>query len=206
MGSGLVLGSNSDSFNTLLITNGERDFGKALLRLALGSCWCEQQPDHRNWGPVHFGLNGFEAASRQRRLIVNTLLINNGGRVVSGSCEISTEVGASNNQVTVSDAGSVWINNGQLNIGTAGTSSTLLITNGGTVSDTLGLISFNFSGTTNNQVIVTGANSLWTNSGQVCVGNAGMFNTLLITNGGTVTPMPMVRSGLNSVPRTILPS
>jgi T5SS/PEP-CTERM-associated repeat protein len=119
----------------------------------------------------------------------NTLLLSKGGQVASTFGGVGVYVGANNNQVTVTDAGSLWTNSGELCIACWGSSNNLLlITNGGQVVSTNGFIgSANYPyRSDNNQVVVTGPNSLWTNSGTLYIGLFGSSNNLLIANGGRV--------------------
>jgi fibronectin-binding autotransporter adhesin len=90
--------------------------------------------------------------------------------------------------VTVSGSGSTWTNTGKLFVGYYG-NGTLNITNGGTVSSTDGDICFyprGDTGTVTGVVTVTGANSTWTNSGSLTVGEDG--NAILnVRDGGCVS-------------------
>ncbi len=97
--------------------------------------------------------------------------------------------------VTVSGAGSSWTMTGNLTVGAADygtlpndTSGTLTISNGGTVSDVNAVIASNAVAT--GTVTVTGANSVWNNSGNVTVGDAGTA-TLNVNNGGAVSAVTM---------------
>ena len=120
----------------------------------------------------------------------NTMLIANGGQVASTDFGVGGYVGAKNNQVTVTDTGSLWTNSGMLYIGVWGSSNNLLlITNGGQVTSTNGVIGDSDafpSRSDNNQVVVTGPNSRWNNSGALDVGILSSWNRLLVTNGGRV--------------------
>ncbi len=92
---------------------------------------------------------------------------------------------AGHNHVIVTGPNSAWNNSGQLYVGGKIYFNTLLISDGGTVNNTDGIIGNSMSAY-DNQVTVTGPNSAWNNNGQLTVGDYGAFNTLLITNGGTV--------------------
>lgn len=115
-----------------------------------------------------------------------TLIITNAGGVTnSGNGVIGQSFGANTNRVIVTDLNSAWTIGGNLNFGVLGSYSQLIITNGGKVENNYGNMAFN--GGVGDQAIVTGANSLWTNRGNVNIGNVGALNQLTILNGGTVT-------------------
>ena len=93
--------------------------------------------------------------------------------------------GLSNNGVLVTDSGSVWNNSTNLYVGYQGANSTLAIANGGTVNDYFGYEGYSV-GANGTAVTVTGPGSVWSNRSSLFVGYAGMSNTLLIANSGTV--------------------
>ncbi len=124
----------------------------------------------------------------------NGVLITNGGTVFSrvGSNIFSTLIGrvGSNNWAIVTGTNSTWTNNGVMGVGLSGSFNTLLISNGGTVINNAAYIGSN-TGANSNSAIVTGPGSVWNNkndnnSGQMAIGTSGSFNTLLLTNGGTL--------------------
>jgi len=140
-----------------------------------GSVW------NNNWGNNGGFLSiGFEGSG-------NTLTISNGGKVFDGSGSIGNYAGANSNTVIVTGTNSAWYNtHGDLYVGNKGSSNTLTIANGGVVTNSTGFIG-DFG--TNNSVLVTGAGSVWSNGTALYVGGvdgAGAFNTLTISNGGTV--------------------
>jgi outer membrane autotransporter protein len=83
--------------------------------------------------------------------------------------------------VTVTGAGSRWVNSEGLMVG----SGTLTIANGGTVTNADGVVGGD-AGSASPAVTVTGAGSQWTNSGDLAVGFAGE-GALIIANGGAVS-------------------
>jgi len=124
-----------------------------------------------------------------------SLTIINGGSVTnSGNSTIGLNTTAKTNQVIVSDAGSSWSMSGNLVLGSSGSYELLVISNGAKVVNNFGNIALN-AGSTGNSAIVTGSNSLWTNAGNVNVGNAGGFNSLTVSNGATVAIA--ITSGIN---------
>ncbi|MBI3879494.1 MAG: hypothetical protein HY301_05455 [Verrucomicrobia bacterium] len=128
---------------------------------------------------VYYGLDlGSNAAN-------TTLLVTNGATLtVIGTSSLSRNVGSTNNLAIIAGPNSLWTNYGDLYIGNSGSFNALIVSNGGAVADRFSVIGYD-PGANNNQVVVTGANSKWTNI-ELWVGNSGSFNTLLITNGGTV--------------------
>jgi T5SS/PEP-CTERM-associated repeat protein len=118
----------------------------------------------------------------------NTLTIANGGRVDNNSWGvIGLNPGSSNNAVTVTGAGSVWNTHG-LAVGLSGSGNTLTLANGGAVYNSgVGASIGSQAGANNNAVTVTGTGSVWTNSGDLFVGEHGSGNTLTIANGSVVS-------------------
>ncbi len=115
----------------------------------------------------------------------NTLIISDGGRVVNNLGLIGFGASSSNNVVQVTGNGSQWTNRNNLRVGDSGAGNSLVISNGGQVFALVGTVGNNAS-SSNNVVIVTGANSLWSNHADMFVGNNGAGNSLVISNGGRV--------------------
>ena len=113
----------------------------------------------------------------------NTLTISNGAAVFNSRCDIGYN--GNSNAVLVTGPGSVWNNGGSswLVVGEEGSSNTLTITSGGTVFSGNAAI----GGANNNAVLVAGAGSVWSNSGEIDIGYNSSGNSLFIANGGTVT-------------------
>jgi fibronectin-binding autotransporter adhesin len=90
--------------------------------------------------------------------------------------------------VTVTGAGSVLTNSfsSDFNVGNSGSGGQLVVSNGGTVR-TLGAAIGRNSTASNNKATVTGSNSLWINYYNLYVGSSGSGNSLVISNGGTVS-------------------
>ncbi len=99
-----------------------------------------------------------------------TLGIRNGGAVTNAGGVLGLQFGSSGT-ATVDGANSTWTNSSALYVGGVGT-GTLNIRNGGTVSNSLAFLGYsapNADGT----ATVDGANSTWTNSSALYVGNSG---------------------------------
>jgi T5SS/PEP-CTERM-associated repeat protein/autotransporter-associated beta strand protein len=113
----------------------------------------------------------------------NSLVIDGGAQVANSTGYIGN--GGSNNSVVVSDAGTLWTNSLDVYVGNAGSGSSLTISNGAQVANVTGWIG-NQSPSSNNIVVVSDAGTLWTNAGDVYVGNDGSGNSLTISNGAQV--------------------
>lgn len=127
----------------------------------------------------------------------NTLLVTNSGAlyltnsmyklesIFGLSSLIGSNTGSVLNSVTVTGVGSVWTNAGLIAVGWRGYSNNLTISDGGRVENSYGHIGHN-SSSSNNTVLVTGANSLWTNGNTLYVGYEGQNNSLTISDGARV--------------------
>jgi T5SS/PEP-CTERM-associated repeat protein len=117
----------------------------------------------------------------------NSLMISNGARVFNVNGYVGRTSGSGSNNVIVTGAGSVWINNNtNLYVGCYGSANSIVINNGGRVNDDWGTIGFD-TNSIGNQAIVDGTNSVWANSTVVFVGDFGSTNSLTIRNSGLVT-------------------
>jgi len=110
----------------------------------------------------------------------NQCVVSNGATLAVVSSSQPTVIEGTFTTATVTGAGSVWTNAGDLDFGQF--SNVLAITCGGKMVDANGYIE-NGSGKPNT-VIVAGTNSLWKNLADLHVADLGA--QLLITNGGTV--------------------
>ncbi|MEM0965649.1 MAG: autotransporter-associated beta strand repeat-containing protein [Verrucomicrobiota bacterium] len=117
-------------------------------------------------------------------VVTNSSLVNtnsNGRSVIAFSA-------SSTSMVTVTGAGSQWLNQNASNNPTAidvggNGDATLLIEAGGIVSNANGLVARGSNSTSS--VTVTGTDSTWTSSGQMNIGVGGV-GTLLVEDGGSV--------------------
>jgi T5SS/PEP-CTERM-associated repeat protein len=92
---------------------------------------------------------------------------------------------ANANSAFVTDIGTRWLLSSNLYVGSNGSLSRLVITNGARMADRAGFIGAG-AASINNTVTVTGPNSVWTNSLDLIVGQAGFGNQLVVSNGGSV--------------------
>lgn len=166
--------------------------GASSLFLALALCFGPAAHAQLVADGVTYTINNTSTNLGAAELIIGTngpntsLIITNNGRLTNAFCYVGFYPGSTNNRAIVTGTGSLWNNTNGLIVGYQGSGNTLVVTNGGTVvgrgDTTIG--SYNIC--SNNQVIVSGTNSALFSQG-TGVGGSGSFNTLLITNGGTVT-------------------
>ena len=116
----------------------------------------------------------------------NSLVISNGGRVISDYGYLGRDTGSDNNSVMVVGTNSVWTNHANLYVGCYGAGNSLVISNAGWVIDDYGTVGYD-TNSINNQALVGGAGSVWSNSTVVFVGDFGSANSLVIRDGGLVT-------------------
>ncbi len=121
----------------------------------------------------------------------NSLVISNGGRAFFILGLISFFAESSNNTVQVTGTNSIMTSGNAFYFGYYGSASSLLVSNGGTLAGTEGYLGLTATAS-NNSALITGANSLWTNSGQLWVGYEGISNSLTVSAGGTVVATNIV--------------
>jgi T5SS/PEP-CTERM-associated repeat protein len=138
----------------------------------VGSSWVVGNDANDN---LHVGNDGH-----------GTLRITGGGQVTNGGASILGTRSVPSNPtgiVQVDGAGSTWTSGGRLSVGTDAT-GTIEITRGGRVTSG-GMSVLGLRAGANGTVIVDGADSVWSSSGGVNVGEAGN-GTLQISDGGRV--------------------
>ena len=151
----------SGHFNTATITGA-------------GSNWTAQA------GDIGIGSGGVSATSTNNQVFV----LDGGLLQAPGNGFIGQGSAATANQVTVDGVGSRWVNGGTLIIGKLSASGNhLTVSNGGFVSNTAGTVGEDY--TQNNSTTVTGAGSIWENTGTLLIG-AGS-NLLTVADGGLVS-------------------
>jgi hypothetical protein len=116
------------------------------------------------------------------------MLISNGGMVASGN-------GYVYGSVLVTGTGSLWSNSDSLHVSLYHSNSSMVISNGGMVFS--GSAKIGGVGSSSNTVLVTGSNSLWSNSQSLIVGDYGSGHSMVISNGG------MVSAGVTALGSTI---
>ncbi len=171
---------HSGSANSLILSNGGRvvntvgyigynasSKSNSVLVTGDGSVWS-------NRVSLYVGRNGSG----------NSLTVSNGGRVVNGNGYIGAATSAVNNSVLVTGARSLWSNRLALFLGQYGSDNNLTVSNGGRVVSGTGYIGY-YTGANSNSALVTGNNSVWSNS-SLLVGVFGSGNHLTISDGGQV--------------------
>ncbi len=192
------------SFNSLVISNG----GTVLGVESYIGYWEDPIPSSNNRVQVT-GSNSLWSNSDTVTVgcfgNANSLLVSNGGTVITGTnlfigqgadSSFATWPQPSNNRLMVTGSGSSLTNGGALYVGYYGASNALTVSEGGRVIN-LGNGYIGYATTTyygannysasNNSVLVAGSNSLLSNADSLYVGYAGSSNTLVISNGGTVS-------------------
>ena len=173
------VGSTPWSADVLLIQNagvlslsnsagyvGHGSDGNSAVVAGSGSVW------NTTFGPLYVGNVGSH----------NSLVISNGGQVVDWVSVLGDiSPASSNNNVLVTDPGSLWSTHFSIEIGGYGPANTLVISNGGWVTSQYAYIGYNSFG---NSVLVTGLGSVWSNSTSIQLYAAG--NQLVIRDGGQV--------------------
>ena len=121
---------------------------------------------------------------------VNSVVSFNGGTLNSGGTVVSNGsafiVGDTGSGAALNLVGGTHSFSSDLIIGNSGSSNSFLITNGGRVLVTGDSILGQAATSSGNSALVTGAGSVWSNSGALCVGNLGFFNQLTVAKGGQV--------------------
>jgi len=116
----------------------------------------------------------------------NQLLITNGALLSTfGNGEIGWNLAAKSNTVFLAGAGSRWVMETDLHLGTTGAVNRLVVSNGALLYAEIASMGGSIS-SSNNEAVVTGAGSLWSNSVFLVVGSGSRGNRLTVTNGGTV--------------------
>jgi len=120
----------------------------------------------------------------------NSLVISNGGRVISRGGLVGVKTTANANNVRVIGPGSAWISWGtfggysRMNVGGTSSSNSLFIGDGAQVIDSIGEVGG--SNGVNNSAVVTGEGSVWSNTSTLSVGFLSPSTSLTISNGGKV--------------------
>ena len=127
-----------------------------------------------------FGVGGALTVGRQGG---SSLTVSGGGQVISAAANIALGYGITST-VLVTGAGSLWNNTGSMVIGGNQAFGFLTIENGGRVNSASARLGDGFfsAGT----ATVTGAGSLWANSGDLIIAN-NEEGKLTISDGGTVS-------------------
>jgi T5SS/PEP-CTERM-associated repeat protein len=115
----------------------------------------------------------------------NSLVISNGGRVLSDQGTVGLNASSTANCVLITGPGSVWSNSGTFCLGYSGFGNNLVISNGGKLFDSTAVLGNSYGTGSNNAALVSGTGSVWNCSSGLSFGG-GRSNTLVINDGGLV--------------------
>jgi fibronectin-binding autotransporter adhesin len=198
----LTIGNHTGDSSSLVINSGGKVFstggvigfydrgGDRVLVSGSGSVW-------NNQGSLL--ISGYDCGTE-------SLVINDGGAVFSTTAKIGAARYSAANSVLVTGSGSVWSNQGAVVIGyyEAWGDNNLVVSNGGKVV-TGGV---DVSASSHNSVLVSGSGSVWSNQGSFVIGgssaassypNNGCYNSLVISDGGSVVTSNTVVAPTNSI-------
>lgn len=188
----LTIGS-SGAGNTLIVENGGVVVNNNNGAVGLGAGASNNTVIVSGAGSVWSPWNAMVGSSGA----ANHLTISNGGSVVSGGiCTVGEGANATNNTVTITGTGSLWTiaKAKALKFGYKGAGNALVITDGGTLNTDaawIGRYDNDVGYPSSNTVTVTGAGSVWTNTGGLSIGcpatlaASGTGNVLNVHSGGT---------------------
>ena len=148
-----------------------------------GSVW--QNGDTNTAGDLYIGNNGSG----------NRLTVQNGGAVGNDFGYLGYGQSAKSNAVLITGSSSMWQNDSDLYVGNTGSVNQVTIQAGGQINCVQGFIG-NDPAAVSNKVVVSDANSLWSNSQTLTIGAGGSFNQLIVTNGGRVNSGLGVQSSI----------
>ena len=192
----------SFSFNQLLITNGAllTNFGSGPIGFDAGA----------NSNAASISGTGSQWRLSDSLFVgsagsFNRLVVSNGGWVSDSIGVVGRFGNSSNNTALVTGSGSVWSNTVFLYVGINGAANQLVVSAGGAAQNVHGFVGSSATAS-NNLALITGAGSLWTNRGEMYVGESGSGNQLTISNGATVFAQDRRFIGQNagSVSNTVL--
>jgi M6 family metalloprotease-like protein len=117
----------------------------------------------------------------------NSLLVTNGGFITNGGAtQLGVSATSSNNVLMVTGTGSRIATGAGFRVGQNGSGNQAVITAGGTVAAVTGGWIGSTSVSSNNLMVVSGSGSSWQIWSNLAVGDAGAWNSLLISNGARV--------------------
>jgi T5SS/PEP-CTERM-associated repeat protein len=116
------------------------------------------------------------------------LVLTNGASLTSSNGVIGETTIAVSNRVEVAGAGSQWTTDGtnSITVGADGSHNALVIREGALVDSYRGVLGLT-SNAQYNTALVDGPGSRWNLASILTIGQSGSFNSLLISNGGSVT-------------------
>ncbi len=127
----------------------------------------------------------------------DALLIRNAGVLTNANGYVGYLPASSSNYVMVTGTNSVWNSGTWLELGYAGPGNRLVISNGGWVV-AAGAKVGDASTSSGNNALITGAGSVWNNTGMCTIGSSGSSNKVTINKGGRLVSNFAVLGSLNS--------
>ncbi len=116
----------------------------------------------------------------------NSVTVSDGALFISKKTTVGTYTAANGNSVTVTGAGTNYINRGDFTVGYRGDSNDVSVLDGAYLS-TRNLVLGTTTGAEGNSVTISGAGSTVAASGYVAVGYQGINNTMQVSSGGTLS-------------------
>ncbi len=116
----------------------------------------------------------------------NSLLVDSGAVLTSGSGYVGREASAMGNSAVISGPNSRWSNSSYMRVGHQGSSNTLVVANGARLENGAAVDMGLETGASANRALVTGTNSVWSSGQRFAVGFAGHNNSLRVEDGGRV--------------------
>ncbi len=119
----------------------------------------------------------------------DVLLIENAGVLNAYYGYVGATASSSNNNVLITDPGSVW-NCDYVAIGGNGSGNSVVISNGASLASYFAAYLGGTSNSCNNQIVVTGTSSVWScgYSDDAYIGHYGSSNTVQLEDGGQLIP------------------
>jgi len=134
-------------------------------------------------GAKWVGSGNFEVGSEGS---YNSLLVDSGAVLETGSGYVGREASAMGNSAEISGPNSRWSNSGYMRVGHHGSSNTLVVANGARLENGAAADMGLETGASANRALVTGSNSVWSSGQRFAVGFAGHDNSLRVEDGGRV--------------------
>jgi T5SS/PEP-CTERM-associated repeat protein len=119
----------------------------------------------------------------------NTMTVSSGASVVNlGSSVIGLNATASGNSVLVTGAGSTWSSGTALLIGSSGSGNSMSVEAGADVASAGSGVALGYNvGSSDNSLLIDGVGSTLADSADFVVGFSGSSNSVVVSNGGTLT-------------------
>ncbi|MBI3879036.1 MAG: hypothetical protein HY301_03115 [Verrucomicrobia bacterium] len=181
-GVGLYVG-NGGAFNALTISDGGNvtsrggrvgNTASAGTNLVVitggGSLWS-------NWGELVIGYAGAG----------NRVVVSNGGSVLTFENRVGVAAAANDNSILVTGSASSFTTVSYFNLGEGSSGNNLLVNDGATFGTVNNSVLGSAVGANSNSAVVSDASSFWKTGNLFLIGNLGSFNSVMVSNGATVS-------------------